>query len=201
MKKITVSFHRTFAVAALIIAVSIIFAFPSFAARKSSNANLRRAYLNYIQRYRGTGSIGCESYQYYMLVDLNRDGVKECIMELQAGQNLHMAILTYRGGKVRKLFDSIGVRGFWYNASKKKICIMISYGINSRGKYYIYKFNGKKLKQITNYTFIVDPRRTNYYHFAFKYYHGKRRISEANFNKTMKPIFKKWSRFPNGIRF
>lgn len=193
LKNMSSQIHRISVAIVFFAVLTVFFTFPTFAAKKPSKASVKNAYMKYIKRYQGTGDFG---YEYYKMADLNKDGVMECIVEAQAGQNLHLVLLTYRGGKVRKFYDSYGVRGFNYNAAKKKLCIEISYGINQKEKYFIYKFNGKNLKQIGDYTLIINLSKS-----TIKYYQGSKRISEASFHKVTNPIFHKWGDLRGSTRF
>ena len=169
----------------IILALCLSIAFSMVAFAKPSNKTVKKAYKSYIKRYVNEVPKGAEAY--YYIVDLNKDGVKECIVQFQDGMKCRLIILGYKSKKVVTILNTTGMESIHYNKKKNRICIDYSSGAVSH-QTIIYKLSGKKLKKTDRYT--SDLKAGTY---EVIYYHKKKRLSENEFYSSLLKIWNSWT--------
>ena len=154
---------------------------PVFA--KPSAKTVKKAFLKYITRYIGEAVNGDEKYY---LADLNKDSVKECMVQWQQGMKTKLIILQYKNKKVKVIFENTGVEEIHYSKKKNRVCIDYSSGAADHDTVF-YKLVGSKLKKKDEYT-----SRFSYEDLSVTYKHGKKVITEQTFLKKLNSIRDTW---------
>jgi len=167
----------------LILLAVLLCAFPANA--KPSKKTVKKAFKKYIRRYKDATSFGPQKYY---LTDLNKDGVKECIVQFQDGMKCRLIILVYKNNKVRKAFNKTGVEEIHYNKSKNRICIDFSSGAADHDTI-IYKLSGKKMKKKDYYKSVSSYSGGS---LSVTHYHKKQIISESAFYAKLREISDSW---------
>lgn len=110
-------------------------------AKAPSNKKLKKSYTQYINKKYSS------AYR-YMLIDLNGDGVKECMVchdALSSGRGYSVSVLSYRRKKVVCMYDSMGAFTIRFSKKKKQLCFETSSGASS----YMYTLLKVKKKKAT----------------------------------------------------
>ena len=119
------------------------------------------------------------------MVDINKDGIPELLVQYENGVRSGLNIYTYKNGKIVRMKSLAGVNGFEQVRGKKYLAVEWSNGYNDSG-YTVYKMSGTKLKQVCKYQLLGYNT----------YLRNGQRISQARFQKFMKtlqtPKFVKW---------
>lgn len=156
-------------------------------AKKPSKSELQKSYLQYIN----------SAYQNafeYMLIDLNGDGVKECMVghdALSSGRGYKVSILGYKKKKVICMYNNMGAFTIRFNKKNSRLCFETSSGAMSY-KYTILKVNKKSAKIVHSYA-----QQDNYFYGLRFYksnddmlYNRGKEIKEKEFRKVEKNILK-----------
>ena len=148
--------------------------------KKPSTKALKSAYKKYISK-------NISSQNDYRLYDLNKDGIKECIICSDYHPRYYrLTILTYKNKKVICMLSTNTEYEILFSKKKGQICISSSSGAGSY-EYELYKVKAKKIVMVTTYRQKDDLRNYGTYYF----YKGKNRISEKEF-RSFENIVRKW---------
>ena len=183
--------RRNITFVTVLLLMLLVMAVPAWA--KPSAKKVKKAYKQYIQQYKAVPACGPA---YYLMKDLNRDGVKECMVQFQCGMKSKLIILTYKGKKVKKVFEKTGVEELHYNKKKNRICIDYSSGAADHDTF-IYLLKGKKLKKKDSYRSVSSYKNG---HISVSYYHKKKTITESAFYAKLQEIRTGWKDYsPMGV--
>ena len=135
-------------------------------AKTPSNKKLQKSYTQYITKNYPS------AYQ-YMLIDLNGDGVKECLVghDLNYRSN-KVSILTYRKKKVVCMYDSIGAGSIRFSKKKKQLCFATR-SASASYKYTLLKVKKKKATIVYSYKQKETYSKNHNPSYVLKYYKSK----------------------------
>ena len=121
---------------------------------KGNNKLAKKAYKKYYEKNLS------DSCDYYILADLNKDGMKEMIAVSVGGARAAMYIYSYYNGNVVKCMDDFFFNDLGYMKKGKKFAGMAVDGA-AYTAIYLCKINKGKLKIIDTYVYDNDVYRKN----------------------------------------
>ena len=123
------------------------------------------------------------------LLDINKDGVLEMLVQYENGVRCGLNIYCYKNGKVVRMKSLAGVNGWNQVKGKKYLVVGWSNSYRSSG-YTVYKMSGYKLKRVCEYEMISSG-------ISIIYTRNGQRISQSRFQQFMRtlqtPKCSKWS--------
>ena len=121
---------------------------------KDDNKSAPKAYKKYYEKNLS------DSCDYYILADLNKDGMKEMIAVSVGGAKAAMYIYSYHNGNVVKCMDDFSFNHLGYMKKGKKFAVRTDDGA-AYTAIYLCKINKGKLKIIDTYVYDDDVYRKN----------------------------------------
>ena len=164
----------------IVLVVCILLACNANAKTKKPSADvLKNIYLRFI-------SSNISSPNAYYMIDLNKDGIKECLVD--AGEHYRsykLFVLTYKKNKVITILDTWNQYDVLFNKGKCQICLGGVTGAASYG-YKVYT-----IKSISAVKTVEYRKKENWRDYSMHYYKGEKEISEKSFRSFEKKL-KKW---------
>lgn len=121
---------------------------------KDNNKSVKKVYKKYYEKNLS------DSSDYYILADLNKDGMKEMIAVSVGGVRAAMYIYSYHNGNVVKCMDDFFFNDLGYMKKGKKFAGRADDGA-AYTSIYLCKINKGKLKIIDTYVYDNDVYRKN----------------------------------------
>ena len=132
---------------------------PVSAAKKPSKKTVAKAYEKFLRknvwksrRYTSQGETTDT------LVDINKDGVPELVVQYPNGNKYGVVVYTYKKGKVVRMTSKkgyIGISSVSQQKNKKYLVLKWTQDRQSSG-YDVYQMKGTKLKRVYRYTFKYE---------------------------------------------
>lgn len=121
---------------------------------KNNNKSAKKAYKKYYEKNLS------DSCDYYILADINKDGMKEMVAVSVGGARAAMYIYSYYNGNVVKCMDDFFFNGLGYMKKGKKFAGRADDGA-AYTAIYLCKINKGKLKIMDTYVYDNDVYRKN----------------------------------------
>ena len=132
---------------------------PVSAAKKPSMKTVTRTYRKFLKKHIWNSSrYTSQGETTDTLVDINKDGVPELVVQYPNGNKYGVVVYTYKKGKVVRMTSKkgyIGISSVRQQKGKKYLVLQWTQSRQSTG-YDVYQMKGTKLKRVYRYTYKYE---------------------------------------------
>lgn len=152
---------KVFTIAAVIMCCILMAAVPVSAAKKPSMRTVAKVYSRHLQKYvwRAKRYIS-QGQTTDTLVDINKDGIPELVVQYPYGNKMGVVVYTYKKGKIVRMTSKrgyIGISSVYQQKGKSKKYLVLRWTQDRQHSGYdVYQMKGTKLKRVYRYTYQYE---------------------------------------------